>query len=211
MSTKLYLTRHGETVWNTKHLMQGWKDSPLTDRGINQARQLSDRLSDVPLDAIYSSTSNRAVHTAEIIKRDRSLEVFSFNSLREMSFGVWEGKTLEENKKESPEEWFSFWETPHLFSSDTVESFLRVQDRMVKTIRNIVNQHRNENVLVVTHSIALKLLIDYFEKNTLQHLWSTPAIPSASLTLVKTNNEYNEVIYKFDTVHMDESKNSRYT
>ncbi|WP_347550004.1 histidine phosphatase family protein [Pseudalkalibacillus hwajinpoensis] len=208
MSTKLYLTRHGETLWNTKNLMQGWKDSPLTDRGINQAKQLSKRLLDVPLDAIYSSTSNRAVHTAEIIKGERPLEVFSFNSLREISFGIWEGKTLEENEKESPEEWLSFWETPHLFSSDNIESFVKVQDRMVKTVRSIVNKNRNENVLVVTHSIALKLLIDYFEKNTLQKLWSTSAIPSASLTLVKTNNEYYEVIYKFDTVHMDESKNS---
>ena len=77
MSTNLYLTRHGETVWNTQKLMQGWKDSPLTDRGIKQARQLSERLSEVSFDAIYSSTSNRAVRTAEIIKGERSLEVIN--------------------------------------------------------------------------------------------------------------------------------------
>ncbi|WP_253896081.1 histidine phosphatase family protein [Solibacillus sp. R5-41] len=77
MSTYLYLTRHGETVWNTKKLMQGWKDSPLTDNGIKQASQLSERLSNVTLSAIYSSTSKRAVQTAEIANAERNLEVLN--------------------------------------------------------------------------------------------------------------------------------------
>ncbi|OIK13644.1 histidine phosphatase family protein [Bacillus sp. MUM 13] len=202
MSTQLYLTRHGETVWNTKKLMQGWKDSPLTDRGIKQAKQLAERLSDVSLDAIYSSSSNRAIHTAEIIRGEKPLDVITYNHLRELSFGNWEGKTFEENEKENPEEWLSFWETPHLFSHNTIEPFVHVQERMVKTVQNIINQHPFENVLIVTHSIALKLLMNYFEKNTLVNLWSTPAIPSASLTLVKVNNKFSEVVYKYDTTHM---------
>ncbi|SFC43093.1 phosphoglycerate mutase [Bacillus sp. OV322] len=202
MSTQLYLTRHGETVWNTKKLMQGWKDSPLTDRGIKQAKQLAERLSDVSLDAIYSSSSNRAIHTAEIIRGEKPLDVIAYNHLRELSFGNWEGKTFEENEKKNPEEWLSFWKTPHLFSHNTVEPFVHVQERMVKTVQNIINQHPFENVLIVTHSIALKLLMNYFEKNTLENLWSTPAIPSASLTLVKVNNKFIEVVYKYDTTHM---------
>src|SRR5690625_7493165 len=88
MSTYVYLTRHGETVWNTKKLMQGWKDSPLTDKGVKQARQLSLRLSDVPLNAIYSSTSDRAVNTAEIIKRERPLIVIKIDNLREHYFEI---------------------------------------------------------------------------------------------------------------------------
>lgn len=73
---------------------------------------------------------------------------------------------------------------------------------MVKTIESIVNQHSDGNLLIVTHSIALKLLMDYFEKNSLENLWSTPPIPSTSLTLVKINNEFNEVVYKYDTSHI---------
>lgn len=75
MSTNIYFTRHGETIWNTKKLMQGWKDSPLTNKGIKQAHQLSERLSNIPLNAVYSSTSQRAVDTAEIIKGDRPIEI----------------------------------------------------------------------------------------------------------------------------------------
>lgn len=205
MSTHLYLTRHGETVWNTKKLMQGWKDSPLTDNGINQASQLTRRLSNVTLSAIYSSTSKRAVQTAEIVKGDRELEVIKYDDLREISFGKWEGKTSEDNQKENPEEWMSFWKTPHLFFNESVEPFLNVQERMVDTVNKIVKQHPFENVLIVTHSIALKLLMDYFEKNELKSLWSAPAIPSTSLTLVEIKkNNHQEVIFKYDTSHLVE-------
>lgn len=204
MNTHVYLTRHGETVWNTKKLMQGWKDSPLTGKGIKQARQLSQRLSDVPLNAIYSSTSDRAVNTAEIIKGERPLKVIKIDTLRELSFGSWEGKTFDENEKESPEEWLSFWGTPHLFSNDTVEPFVKVQERMVETINHIVKQHPFETVCIVSHSIALQLLMDYFENNTLENLWSSPAIPSTSLTLVKINSVSNEILFKYDSSHMKE-------
>lgn len=196
MSTLVYLTRHGETVWNTKKLMQGWKDSPLTDKGIKQAKQLAQSLSEVPFDAIYSSTSDRAVKTAEIIKGIRPLQVIQTDTLRELSFGNWEGKTFDENERESPKDWSSFWETPHLFSSNTVECFSKVQERMVKTINYIVKQHPNETV-----SIALKLLLDFFENNTLENLWSSSPIPPTSLTLLEINSVTNEIIFKCDTSH----------
>lgn len=201
MSTLVYLTRHGETVWNTKKLMQGWKDSPLTEKGIKQAKQLAQRLSEISFDAIYSSTSDRAVNTAAIIKGKRPLQVIQTDTLRELSFGNWEGKTFDENERESPEEWRSFWETPHLFSSNTVEHFSVVQERMVKTINYIVKQHPNETVCVVSHSIALKLLFDYFENKTLENLWSSLPIPPTSLTSLKLNSVTNEFIFKCDTSH----------
>lgn len=204
MSAHLYLTRHGETVWNTKNLMQGWKDSPLTDNGVRQAMLLASRLSDVTLDAIYSSTSERAIKTAEIIRGERPIEVIKLSSLRELSFGIWEGKTFDENEKATPEQWLTFWEKPHLFSSETVEPFKQVQERMVKTIEMIIKTHPSENICIVTHSIALKLLMNYFEKRPLEKLWSTPAIPSTSLSLVKINKGITDILLKYDTSHLQD-------
>ncbi|KGX83198.1 MULTISPECIES: histidine phosphatase family protein [Pontibacillus] len=205
MSTNIYFTRHGETIWNTNKLMQGWKDSPLTDKGIKQAHQLSERLSDIHLNAVYSSTSKRAIDTAEIIKGDRPFEIVKLDSLREISFGNWEGKTFEENKEESPEEWRAFWETPHLFTNNSVESFVKVQERMVNIFKEIVEQHPFQDICIVSHSIALNLLMNYIEKTPLKELWSTPPIPSTSLTLIKANTNYYEILYKYDTSHMVET------
>lgn len=79
--------------------MQGWKNTPLTDTGIKQANQLSQRLSNVILDAIFTRTSKRAIQTAEIVNRERNLEVYKYDDLREISFGKWEGRTSEEMKR----------------------------------------------------------------------------------------------------------------
>ncbi|EQB85893.1 hypothetical protein M918_16965 [Clostridium sp. BL8] len=73
--TRLYITRHGETLWNTEGRMQGWNDSPLTDLGIKQAEWLRDRIQDEKIDAIYSSPSNRAFKTAEIVRGGREIEI----------------------------------------------------------------------------------------------------------------------------------------
>ncbi len=203
LSVTIYLARHGETSWNTKDLMQGWQDSPLTNKGFMQAKRLAKRLMNISLHGIYSSTSGRAIHTAEIIKGDRALEVVKNDMLRELCFGQWEGKSFAENEKNNPREWATFWEAPHLFSSNTVEPFTKVQERMVAVIHSIAKQHDSENVCIVSHSIALKLLIAYIEKTPIEDLWSTPAIPPTSLTILRTDGTSYEILTKYNTAHED--------
>jgi broad specificity phosphatase PhoE len=55
--TRLYITRHGETLWNTEKRMQGHNDSELTETGRNQACLISKALVDIEFDAIYSSSN----------------------------------------------------------------------------------------------------------------------------------------------------------
>ncbi len=68
MKTTIYVTRHGETEWDVAKRMQGRKNSALTENGIVQAKQLGNRMKDLPIHAIYSSPSERTLHTAELIK-----------------------------------------------------------------------------------------------------------------------------------------------
>ena len=65
MKITFYLVRHGETLFNHLGRMQGSCDSPLTERGIAQAHETSNRLKDVWFDHIYSSPSERAWNTAD--------------------------------------------------------------------------------------------------------------------------------------------------
>ena len=53
MKTTVYVTRHGETEWNVAGRMQGRKNSALTENGMIQAKQLGERMKDLPLHAIY--------------------------------------------------------------------------------------------------------------------------------------------------------------
>jgi broad specificity phosphatase PhoE len=65
---RLYLVRHGETLFNTQGKIQGWSDSPLTERGIKQAQAVRDYFGSegISFDHAYSSTSERASDTLEL-------------------------------------------------------------------------------------------------------------------------------------------------
>ena len=72
---KLYLMRHGETLFNTQKRVQGWCDSPLTENGIWQAEQAKQYFAKkgISFDAVYSSTQERATDTAKIVAPDYSV------------------------------------------------------------------------------------------------------------------------------------------
>ena len=68
MRNHLYILRHGETLFNVQHKTKGWCDSPVTQRGIEQARLAGRMLAEhgLEFDALYSSTSERCCDTLEL-------------------------------------------------------------------------------------------------------------------------------------------------
>lgn len=57
---KLYIARHGETTWNAQNKVSGRTDVPLTEKGMEQARRLAERMSGLPIDVIFASPLQRA-------------------------------------------------------------------------------------------------------------------------------------------------------
>ena len=70
---KIYLVRHGQTLFNQQKKVQGWCDSPLTQEGIQQAIAVSKTLQSIPFEYAYSSTSERAMDTMHYILQDRDV------------------------------------------------------------------------------------------------------------------------------------------
>ena len=93
---ELYIVRHGQTFLNSLNRTQGWVDSPLTELGREQARQMGQVLgaSKLTFDAIFSSDRGRALETASLICQEANLpysELIQLPAWREMCFGQWEG------------------------------------------------------------------------------------------------------------------------
>ena len=84
----IYLIRHGETDWNHMKKLQGTTDIPLNAYGIELAEKTAEGLKDVPFDRIYTSPLIRARKTAEIIRRDRPIEIIETDGLKEISFRI---------------------------------------------------------------------------------------------------------------------------
>lgn len=91
---ELYFVRHGETLFNTMDKLQGWADSPLTDNGIQIAKQTGQWLSDTSFQSVYSSDMKRAMDTANfIISANKSFtgDLKKSAHFREAFFGGFEG------------------------------------------------------------------------------------------------------------------------
>jgi probable phosphoglycerate mutase len=91
--TQLILIRHGETVWNREHRMQGQRDSSLTATGVRQAHLLGRRFRHEKFGALYSSDLGRAYQTAHSVAEATGHTIIVDKRLRERHFGVFEGLT----------------------------------------------------------------------------------------------------------------------
>lgn len=87
----LYLMRHGQTLFNKQHKVQGWCDSPLTELGREQAKIAGAYFRDnhIQFDHAYSSTSERASDTLELVT---DMPYVRVKNLKEWNFGAFEGK-----------------------------------------------------------------------------------------------------------------------
>ena len=98
--TTIFLVRHGETVDNARQIMQGQTQGELNEQGRSQARQVAERLSAEPIDAVVASDLRRAIQTAEIIAAPHGLPVMTTPLLRERDWGGFTGRFIPELKGE---------------------------------------------------------------------------------------------------------------
>lgn len=197
----LFITRHGETIWNTQKRMQGWSDSELTESGVKSAVALGERIKEIGFTAIYSSPSKRTQLTAYLIKGNRDIPIIFDENLREINLGDWEGHTISFIEQKYPEEHYSFWNTPHLFKPQKGESFDDLRNRVMKALNTIKEEFTSGNILIVTHAIVIKTLLTFFKKYPQEMLWEPPFIHGTSLTVVELNGEGFNIVLEGDLSH----------
>src|ERR1044072_4658295 len=158
--TAFFLIRHASCDGLGRTL---WGRTPgicLNEEGRLQARQLAERFEGMKFDAIYSSPLERALETAEAIARGMKLEVRKSEALNEIDFGEWSGKTFEELHYD--ERWRQFNSRRSTASVPGGESFLEVQNRVVKEIDRLAPEHTYCNVAIIPHADPIKALVGYF-------------------------------------------------
>lgn len=146
---RLYLTRHGETLFNQLHRIQGASDSPLTAKGIAQAKAARGLIAGVEFDHYYTSTQERAVDTLEIMTEYQK-EYRRLKGLKEFDFGVFEGQSEQLNPKVDPTTGYG-----DFFVQYGGESSQGVGHRMNETLLQIMQQPDHQQVLAVSHGGAI--------------------------------------------------------
>jgi broad specificity phosphatase PhoE len=158
--TTFFLIRHASCNGLGRTL---WGRTPgvcLNEKGKLQAERLANRFSGITLRAIYSSPLERAVETAETIARKMNLEVIKSPAFEEINFGDWTGKSFE--TLSSDEVWRRFNTHRSATRIPGGESFLEVQNRIVRELDALASQYGNASVAIVSHSDVIKAAVGHF-------------------------------------------------
>ena len=160
-TTRLLLVRHGESIANREFRYIGVRDDPLSEHGQNQALQLAEALSVLPVAAVYSSPLQRAYQTALPIAARHTLEVQTLDALCECSFGTWEGLSRTEVLARSPEDarHLREWESNAAIAPPEGESFEAMQRRVCAAVEQLAQAHPDQTIVLVSHVGPIKMLL----------------------------------------------------
>jgi broad specificity phosphatase PhoE len=158
-ATRIYMVRHGATQLSAEDRFAGAVDVHLSDEGKFQASRLAERLADDSIAAVYCSPMTRTIQTATIVAGPHDVPIIHRDGLREIHHGHWEGMRRADVESQFPDEYAAWEEDPFTFAPQGGEAGVNVIARALPVIREIVLEHRGQNVLVVSHKATLRLLI----------------------------------------------------
>jgi alpha-ribazole phosphatase len=169
--TELILIRHGQTDWNVEGRYQGQADVPLNRQGLEQARKVAAALAQEKIDAIYSSDLARARQTAEIIQQATGAPLHIEPRLREISQGLWEGMLFSEIKARDPQRHARRKVDPLNTAPPGGETVGQVRQRVLAAVREILRRHPEQRVALVSHGLALAILITEARGLPIEQVW----------------------------------------
>jgi probable phosphoglycerate mutase len=188
--TKLFLVRHGATVWHAENRYAGITDVELDPDGYAQAKRLAAWASQAELAAIWCSPLNRARETAAPAARATRLEPRVDERLREIDFGLIEGKTMAEAEQLFPEEIRRFKADPATYPMPGGEDPHQAALRAVSALRDIAAVHRHGRVLVVAHNTLIRLtLCSLLNIPLARYRTVFPAVRNGALTEIRLENK----------------------
>ena len=188
--TEILFIRHGETDCNKKHLYYGHLNPSLNETGINQLKNTKKKLEKMneKINIIFSSDLKRCRESLELLEIDKNIKQHFSENLRELNFGILEGKTYKEIENQFPHyvnEMKNNWRN---FKAEGGESLSDLQKRSVAKINKIKNEYKNKKILVVAHAGVIQSLISYYLFNNLDGYWKF-RLDNGSITKMTVMND----------------------
>jgi broad specificity phosphatase PhoE len=202
---RILLARHGETDFNVEGRWQGQSDSPLTERGLAQARELGRALADEPIAAVVSSDLGRAMSTAREVAALHGLEVIAEPRLREIDVGGWTRK----NGAEIDVDWPGLrerWRTaPATMRMPEGESLFDVEARVRAYFDTAMPVYVGKTIMLVGHGALNQVILVVAMGGTAKDLWLDARIDNCQISRLEwTPDDGLKLIELSDVRHLEE-------
>lgn len=198
----IFVTRHGETDWNTYWKLQGRSDTELNQKGRQQAESTRKGFDEagIVFDRVYSSPLKRALETAVLMTGKSETEIIKDDRIIEFSFGKAEGKTPDErNNDPELQNFHFFFDDPEKYVAENdAESFESALSRTLnfwqEEIKPLEKNPEIKNILVVTHGGTMQSLLLNIDGRKLCDYWKV-RMSNCTMNKISLNNGFFSVEY----------------
>jgi 2,3-bisphosphoglycerate-dependent phosphoglycerate mutase len=160
----LLMIRHGQSVYNLENRFTGWLDVPLSEQGINEAKEAAGKLKDYKIDVAYTSKLKRAIDTLNFIldtNKSKNIPVVENLALNERNYGDLQGLNKAEVAKKYGDEQVHIWRRSYDVAPPGGESLKDTSARTMPFFCSHIAEDlkRGLNVLLVAHGNSLRAII----------------------------------------------------
>lgn len=189
MALTVYFLRHGQTSFSRENAFCGsGLDPDLTAVGLEMAQSFAAAYRSLLWSAIYSSTLKRTLTTAQVLSEAVNLNVELQNDLREISYGRWEGMTIDDVSREYHDDYLKWLSDPAWNSPTEGESAIAIAGRGLRVVEKIKQLHSDGNVLVVSHKATIRTVLCALLGIDVGRFRYRMACPVASVSVVEFGN-----------------------
>ncbi len=153
------LLRHGEAKGGKR--FRGSTNDPLTAKGFDQMRSVTK--DPFTCDLVISSPLQRCAAFARELADNKSLPLLIEPRLTELHFGDWEGRTSKQIYDETPKDLTRFWSDPQKYPPPGGERLQDFQTRVLAAFGELVERHKNQHLLLVTHGGVIRILLCHLQ------------------------------------------------
>ena len=189
---KLILVRHALTVDNQKSRLSGHIDSSISEEGKEQIDKITNYLKDFDIDKIYTTTSSRTKDTVKKLSELKSIEIIEKESLKEISFGDFEGLTFDEIKDKYPKEFQDMIEKGYEYKYPNGESVIDSYNRVCIELDNIISNNDDRTILICSHGGTIRNIITYLISNSYKYHWNFK-IDNGSVTILEVQDGFTVI------------------
>lgn len=162
---RIFIFRHGQTTDNLTHTFSGFRQPDLTEAGIEEAKQIGEKLKDQRATKAYQSDLIRAQHTLKIVLEIQNSTVVPITDprIKERDYGDLTGLNKDEIAKEKPEQ-YKLWHRSYDVPPPNGESIQMVEKRVMSFLNDVLPTLKPDDIVFISASAnSIRPMRKYFE------------------------------------------------
>lgn len=169
----IVVVRPGSTIFDEQERIKGSLDMPLSASGIEQVHRVASEMAGLPISTVYCGPCESAQSTAREIAEQTKAKWKVCDCFRNLDHGLWQGKLVDEVKRQQPRLFKQLQENPRAFCAPGGESVAEAEARVDKMLAKLCKKHANETIAVVIPEPLASLVAHKLKATDIQDVWKS--------------------------------------